>query len=169
MSYGKNILENIHQHLIREQGIADQGPVVFQSALNGLQLKIEFEDFDKFSFLIQNLEIFEKKNEPINLELLRRRADYIINHVNYLLENFQLVEEDTVNKKLQLRSQPPDQANNTVAYYEIILDSAGKLTLTRYQKQKWEKQRSRVPIKITEDVLEKLINDLISSITTQYS
>jgi hypothetical protein len=169
MNLGNKIIERLKQVLNSQKQIKLTGHdrhITFDEEIGALRVKTEIEDFDKFSVVMKRLELTnlnEKFDDKSPIEILMKRADRLVNRVTYLLENLAVIEVDTINSKVQIRSASPHRENGHLFYYEIILNSGGKVTFERFQQKVGEKQRLQIPFKLTEEVLERLITDLTFS------
>ena len=74
---------------------------------------------------------------------------------------------DAVNLIIQLRSTSPQDEQAALSYCEIILQGNGSISLARILFDKGKKQKQRIPFYVTNEVLEKLINDVVETIQNQ--
>lgn len=166
MNLGSEAVEKLKFFLNKQKQANVTGQnqrISFNERLGKIHLHTEVEDFDKFSLVIRKLELKksqEKFGDNVPIEVLLKQADDLVNKVTYLLENLAIIEVDSTNDKIQIRSTSPHRENGVLRYYEIILDNIGKITLERFEQKVGDKQRVQIPFKLTEEVLERLINDL---------
>lgn len=169
MNLGNKTIERLKKVLNNQKQVKLTGQdryITFNEEIGTMQVKIEIEDFDKFSVVMRKLELTnlnEKFDDKSPIEILMKRVDSIVNKVTYLLENLAVIEVDDVNSKVQIRSASPHRENGNLFYYEVILNSGGKVTFERFQQKVGDKQRVKIPFKLTKEVLERLITDLAFS------
>ena len=95
---------------------------------------------------------------------IKKRAKFLAKKVTYLHENFEVFEIDAVNLKIQLRSILAHE-RAALSYFEIIMQGNGSVSLARTLFDKGKKQK--IPFHVTNEVLEKLINDVVETIQNQ--
>lgn len=78
-------------------------------------------------------------------------------------KNINLLEIDPINLRIQLRSKSPQDEGAALSYFEIIMQGDGSISLERILFDKGKKQR--LPFHLTNEVLEKLINDVVKTIS----
>jgi hypothetical protein len=143
----------------------DSGRMI-EETNDGLRLRVEIEDFDKFSCLVKTLGVTRLQappNMPLT-ELLLRQARDIERRISYLLENFRLVEVDEFNVLAQVRSVAPYKKNGDTFYYELLLQHGNSVTLTRYRKSATAEKREAVPFHLTPETFERLVDDLAATL-----
>jgi hypothetical protein len=143
--------------------IGDNGGYVIEDNVDDIHLRVEIQDFDKFSFLVKSISAARlQARSPISpvKDLLLQQAAEIERRIFYLLESFRLVEMDEVNGIAQVRSVTPHQKNGERLYYEILLEQGNRLTFMRYQKNAHGETRHNVPSHLSEEMLERLADDL---------
>ncbi|MFQ5706039.1 MAG: hypothetical protein ACE5HO_01235 [bacterium] len=170
MKIGRTALEKLQNYLFeqKELGLTGQNEdYVFNHLHHGINLRVEVKDFDKYSYLIDKIELTsenEAGQQATELSALKEQANYLAENIGYLLENLAIIEIDANNARIQLRSESPRREKSTVTYFEIILDALGTLVLQRYEiDNQGAKKRSRIPFNLTEEVFENLLNDLAGS------
>lgn len=164
MNFGQSFVQQLQEFLARENRARnDSQGLIFQTIFDKIETKVIINDSDKFSFLIQRLEI-RGSDMMVTADKLKEFANLIISRLTYLVEHFQLVELDPHNLKLQLRSQPPQRADHIISFFEILMDQTGRLTLLRYEKDEDKGTVTTVPFQVTKDLLIKLTNDMIDAV-----
>jgi hypothetical protein len=63
---------------------------------------------------------------------------------------------------VQLRSNPPSKDGDTTAYYELLVEHTGTLSLCRYSRQQ-KSQRTPVSAEVTREVLLRLVDDFAAA------
>lgn len=146
-------------------GPAGDAGYVIEEDHDGVRLRADFHDIDKFSLQLRSFEA-ALSNPPqpahFNLERLRRQVDAIKRRVSYLLENFDLIEFDEHNGVAQLRSAPPAHEERTISFYEIFLRGNHALSICRYEVSGTPALRKVVPVGITQEAFERLANDFVA-------
>lgn len=138
------------------------GGHVIKEQMDGIDLQIEIEDFDKFSYMVKAIAMTRQQAPPSAplKDVLLRQSGEIEKRITYLLEGFRLVEIDEVNGSAQVRSLTPYKKGDERLYYEVLLRSGNNLTFTRYRKQHQTGEREIVPSHLTLEIFERLVDDL---------
>ena len=169
MVLGKTIVYQLRQNLLNQKGV-NEGNYIFNRTIENLNFKLTLKDFDKFSFLLENLQIeISKESAEVSLDVddLKKRAEFLATKMTYLLENFEVFEIDAVNLKIQLRSISTQDERAALSYFEIILHRNGSISLARILFDKGKKQMQIIPFHLTNEVFEKLISDVVETIQSQ--
>jgi hypothetical protein len=90
---------------------------------------------------------------------LKERAERLSQRITGLLEPLSLVEVDADASQAQLRSSPPRQHDDQLAYYELLL-KADAAELRRFQVSRSGGRRQQIAFSLTHDCLAKLVSDL---------
>ncbi|MFQ5823815.1 MAG: hypothetical protein ACE5JB_07160 [bacterium] len=168
MKIGNKSIQRLQQFLVKENLDGEIDKYIFDEEFDKIHLHAEIADFDKFSYQIRNLELKNIEKSPdyrLTADELKKRAEILVSTVTYLLENLALVEIDTVNSRVQIRSVSTHKGIDNMPYFEIIIDSQKSVYFGRFQQKDEQKQRSQIAFKITEEVLERLIDDLAELIS----
>ena len=166
MNYGKLIT----QKLLEEKDRVPEPKQKFyylQHQEGEFSFQIKFKDIGKYGIVLDYISL--GKNTPIlDVELINKRldgqADKVQKNINFLLEDFKLIEMDTRNKRAQLRSYPPHTEDNSKYYYEIVLDEGVKTHFQRYQYSREEKRYEKVTSQLALETFERLVNELASAL-----
>jgi hypothetical protein len=170
MKLGHTVSRQLQKFLLteNEKNLSSEiDKYVFDDDFDKIHLHVEIKDFDKFSFHIGKLElknIAESKEIKLTAENLKEQAKRLVGKVTYLLENLALIEFDSVNLVAQIRSVSPYKEIDLLSYYEIVIDNQGRISVERFQQNK-EEPRVQIPFKLTEEVFERLIDDLAESVS----
>ena len=177
MTLGQKIVDKLNvmrqmenQMSFSMKRIDEDGGYVIDDSVDGIDLRVEIQDFDKFSFLVKSVSAARLQAHPSTTpvkDLLLRQAAEIGRRIFYLLESFRLVEMDEVNGIAQVRSATPHQKNDEKLYYEIVLEQGNRLTFMRYQKNAHDKKRDSVSSHLSEEILERLADDLAAILRTR--
>jgi hypothetical protein len=140
----------------------DSGYIIAED-MDDIRLRVEIHDFDKYSYLVNTISATRLQplppDSPIKV-LLQQQAAEIERRIFYLLEDFRLVELDEINGLAQVRSAAPHQKNDETLYYEMLLRQGNSLVITRFQKDHQSEKRQSIPMHLTEETLERLVDDL---------
>jgi hypothetical protein len=115
---------------------------------------------DEMSCSLVELHIEPQTPLALDSPALRAWGDRLGTRVRYLLEAIETVELDATRGTLLLRSSPPDKRAGGTFYYEATLEKTGRLTLCRFRFDPAVRERASIPLHITKEVLEKLLDDL---------
>jgi len=168
MSIGTNVVAESRKMVLEERALdasenqsAIGGSHILASTLGQMEAKVEVLDRDKYSFLINQITISNKSRtlEKHTTQSLQRQAAAIAKNITYLLEDFALIEIDEKTGVAQVRSSPPHRKTAEIQYYEILL-YGDRLVFNRYRKQKDGSARERVASHLSDEVLQRLIDDL---------
>lgn len=120
---------------------------------------------DKLSCSLSELRIEPRQPARLAAEQLRAWGERLATRVRYLLEAIETVELDASQGRLLLRSTPPEKKpDGTVLYYELLLESCGRLRLERRRFHAGQQGRSNESLHCTRELLEKLVNDLAATV-----
>lgn len=169
MTLGQKITEKLNALRLTENvtlNRQDSG-YVMEEKIDDMRLRLEILDFDKFSYIVKTLEVARLQAPPANVplqDLLLRQAGEIERRITYLLENFNLLEVDEYNGLAQVRSAAPYQKNGEKFYYEVLLQHGLGATFSRYLQPHPAGQRELVPCHLTQEMCERLIDDLAATV-----
>ncbi len=165
MKLGQQIIKELYElkEKIPEQKSKEKF-LLYQTKLDNCQIQIKFKDIDKYGIVFDYISI--KKETPIlDVELINRtlekQAELIQKTITYLLEDFRLIELDTMNKRAQLRSYPPYKKDDSKFYYEIVLDEGIRFHLQRYEYSRTKKRYEKITSQLTLEMFERLLEDVI--------
>ena len=126
-----------------------------------LQVSLKMADSDRLGCLLERLEMKGTSGHPLNLDPIRVEKE-----VTYLGEPLKIVELEKYQGKALLRSFPPRRENQTVLFFELIIDRNEGLSLHRFAYDRNLGTRSHTPVPVTRDTLERLLADLVSWAST---
>jgi hypothetical protein len=119
---------------------------------------------DELSCSISQLRLEPRAEGQLSNDQLGAWGDRVAKRVRYLLEAIETVELDAPHGRLLLRSAPPEKKpDGTVFYYELRLESSGKLCLERRRFEPQNRSRTPEAMHCTRELLEKLIDDLAAT------
>jgi len=162
MAPGKTTLQLLKNYLSKQN--SNDADYQFSCELKEFRIQVNLNEFDKFSLVVETLQV-----EWINAfescpDLVRKQADFLKNNLTYLLENFEVFEIDKLQSKAQLRSHVPDEDDTSLSYFEIIITGGRSITLARWVFDKDSKQKKPGNFQLTNEILEKIINDFVKTI-----
>jgi len=132
---------------------------IFEVEGVGVQMDIRSQGPVGCSFT--RLAVWASRPLPVDLA---RLGEEVASRVTYLLEPLRLIEVAPRLGYAQIRSTRPSVRNGRREYYEAVsnqlADGHCVLTLARYRAVKGNRQRVAVPINLTWEALERLLEDL---------
>lgn len=126
-----------------------------------LHLTAEVLIADQLSCLIHELSIRATEGQIYSTDELRVKADDLCQRLSYLLEPIRVLEVDAAEGVVQARSHPPERQPERIRYYELRFATPSTLKLHRFEKRTDQGQRQQIPLQLTYELLEKLIDDLV--------
>ncbi len=160
MTLGKQAVDKLQTAFEKQREASPETQtLVFEDRFDNLRLRVEAADFDKYSYLLERLEL-SPSQAFLDFEALRNGVRKLTERVNCLLENLTVVEEDTTNQMIQLRSATPQVEDTASVYYEILVGADGRVRVERYRRRPEAPARERIPFQMTREVLQKLIDHL---------
>ncbi|MDZ7269898.1 MAG: hypothetical protein ONB48_16735 [candidate division KSB1 bacterium] len=141
------------------------GGWLYEDITDGIHLKIELADFDRFGYLVNKITAVRTSSLPAAKpvkELLAEQAAVLEQRVTYLLESFRLIELDETTNRAQVRSATPYREAEAIQYYEALLEQGGVLVFSRYAGSRTD--RALQPFHVTDDVCRRLLNDLAAAL-----
>jgi hypothetical protein len=133
---------------------------------SGLELRLELNKVDQLGCALAELALFVPALQGAAFDVLKQWSQSLSQKITYLLESLGPLEFDPQAGTVLIRSTPPDQLANGTRYYEIMLSSqgAGTFSLRRYRSTKGQPGRDPVDLLLTQEVILKLVDDLINTI-----
>jgi len=90
-------------------------------------------------------------------------AQRIVEKATGLLETLRVIEIDSAHDRALIRSAAPTDSDESLAYYEIILQGTPSALIRRYEGSHTGGKRTQVPFVLTNEVLAKFAGDLASA------
>ena len=97
-------------------------------------------------------------------DALKAWGDHLAARLTYLMEPLVVLEVDALGGEVELRSQAPSARDTLRSYYEVHLRREGTLKLRRVAFDTATRIRSSVPCQLTREALERLADDLVTSV-----
>lgn len=97
-------------------------------------------------------------------EAVKAWGDRLAARVTYLMEPLVVLEHDVDGGAVELRSQSPTPRGQQRSFYEIRLNRAGTLRLSRVAFDENTRKRRATDCQMTGEVLERLADDIVASI-----
>jgi hypothetical protein len=98
-------------------------------------------------------------------EELKAWGERIASRVTYLMEPLVVLEHDPIGGEVELRSHAPTARGEQRAYYELRLNQQGKARLSRVAFDATTRRRRPGQCQMTREVLERLADDLVASVS----
>lgn len=143
---------------------SDVPTTVDWSIEGGAAVAVDFTVVDSLSCAFRELRISsgELKNAPF--DALQAWADVLCKKVTYLLEHIGPLESDTAAQTVLIRSTPPMKQPDQTAFYEMLVQAPGTLSLRRYTRGAHDADRVACDIQITHEVLARLVQDIVTAV-----
>jgi hypothetical protein len=159
--------EQIAQSLADMNGAAFIVPrTVFWSVGRGQTVEVDFTVVDSLGCAFDELRVTADEFQQGPFERLKTWAENLCRKVTYLLEHIGPVEADAEAQTVLVRSAPPTRQPDQTTFYEMLVKAPGVLTLRRYARATGDAERKACEIRITHEVLVKLVQDIVAAIPT---
>lgn len=159
MSAGRMMVEEVRKIAILGGRVSGSVHVDFAP----LRLVAEVVLADQLSCLVSEISVRATDGQVYSTDELRVKGDDLCHRLSYLLEPIRVLEVDAMGGEVQARSQPPDRQPDRIRYYELRFATPSTLKLQRFEKQVGPNQRHQIPLQLTYELLEKLMNDLVKA------
>lgn len=116
---------------------------------------------DRLACEVKGLSLATDALAGASMEKLKEVAEQLSGRLTYLLEAVGPVEFDADRCTVQMRSKPPQRDEDSAAYYELLVERGGQLSLCRYRKAPGQ-PREAVPAVFTQEVLLRLVDDFVA-------
>lgn len=126
---------------------------------SGNQLQISLLAVDSIGCAFELIDYQCQQLQNRSTDQLQRLADELASRITYLLEPIRTVEVDSDHETVQMRSHRPQASEEGKSYYELLA-RPGSIQLCRYLKQRGA-ARERTPAHVTQEVLTRLVGDLV--------
>lgn len=125
--------------------------------------------YDRYSVALRHLEVFYDSSAPEadqQADYLRRCAERVTGRLTYLEEPLILLELDSEDKLAQLRSQSPQQEEETLTYWEAYIraEPRPQVKLARYRWTPGKSERELVVYPATFATIGRIAEDLALSL-----
>ncbi len=131
-----------------------------------MEVQLDFVEVDRLSCALQEIRLNIPSMAQATPDLLREWADALCRRITYLLENMGPMEFEPDAGKILIRSTIPTQNSAARLFYEVLLhaNTGGSFSLKRYESVKGQPGRVAVDMKLTHEVLSRLVRDLVETI-----
>lgn len=174
MSLSKRIITQLEQLATRgfvelEAALLPAGGYLVGVVAEGDEptVAITLEAYDRFSVMLRSLEVaYDNLSPQTQPVALSQQAEQIIQRLTYLEEPLTLLELDSEAKLAQLRSAPPQQEDEALTYWELLLwtEPHPRAKLTRYRWTPDQKERELVVYPATFATVGRIAQDLAASL-----
>jgi hypothetical protein len=145
------------------KGLASDVPkTIGWAAGTGPTIEVDFTAVDLLGCAFRELRITADELKDAPVERLKAWADDLCRKVTYLLEHIGPLEVDAQAQTVLIRSTPPARKPAQTTFYEILVKAPGTLSLRRYTRAADEHDRLPCDIRVTHEVLVKLVGDLVN-------
>jgi hypothetical protein len=149
MSLTRNMMEQL------QKAPPDQAADIRVSD-EALRLDLKLADWGRLGCLLSRLEMEHAREGQLKID-----PDQISKKISYLEERLEIIESEGEEGKTILRSSPPRTDGDVISFYEVVLDRATRLSLTRYRYEHKADERTPIPASLARETLERLLRDLI--------
>lgn len=131
-----------------------------------MEVELDFVEVDRLSCALRELRLNIPSMATAAPDVLRSWADALCRRITYLLENMGPMEFEPDAGKVLIRSTLPTQNAAVRLFYEVLLhaNTGGSFSLKRYESVKGQPGRNPVDMKLTHEVLSRLVRDLVETI-----
>ena len=150
MSLTKNMMEQL------QKAPPDQA-VDIRASDEKLRLNLKLADWGRLGCLLDEFDVEHVREGQLKIDPVR-----ISEKISYLGEKLEVIESEKGAGRTILRSSPPRTDGGVISFYEMVLDRATRLTLTRYRYDHETEQRTPMPAPLARETLERLLGDLIN-------
>lgn len=126
--------------------------------LNRYGLTVETVEQDKLSSRL--VKVVHQGPELADMSALKAKAEHVLTQIRYLEDELRTVEQDEARQAVVLRSVSPEQDQDSLSYYEVLLQHSGETQLTRKCYQRSTGETTAVDFTLTDRLLERLGKDL---------
>ncbi|MBI5761716.1 MAG: hypothetical protein HZA46_24665 [Planctomycetales bacterium] len=134
-----------------------------------VSLEIDFVAVESLSCAFRELRFAATDLRDASLGILQSWSKTVCEQITYLLEHIGPLEVDPLSMTVLIRSTPPERDGGKVSFYEIVVQPSGCLSLRRFSRTRGEPERQPQDIRVTHEVLRKLVQDLVSSVPAPIS
>lgn len=157
--------DQISQSLASLKGLAAAVPkTVGWTAESGPRVEADFLVVDTLSCSFRELRLTADELDAAPFEAFKTWAENLCKRVTYLLEHIGPLELDAEAQTVMIRSTPPTREPNATAFYEMLLQAPGNLSLRRYIRTPGSDERQQADMQATHEVLQKLVQDIVEAI-----
>jgi hypothetical protein len=112
---------------------------------------------DKLGVLVSRLTIKAKGTPSVSM---KKQAELVSARITYLEEAFKMLEHDSDQQTLYLRSAVTQPKKDETHYFEIVLKGGTELSLAHYEVARGTSQRRLTPANLSRRTFERLLGDL---------
>ena len=134
----------------------------------GVTLSLEAISVEALGVSCEELRLIVPALSAASMDVLKSWASGLCGRITYLLESLSPLEFDVLGQEILIRSSTPDASTGAPRYYEVQLSSQGngRFSLRRFEADRVQGGRTRVPLRLTHEQLAKLVNDLVATLPT---
>jgi hypothetical protein len=159
--------EQISQSLLGLKGLSSPTPkTVGWLVDHGPAVEIDFTAVESLSCAFRELRVSADELKAAPLDALKAWADRLCERVTYLLEHIGPLELDAEAQAVLVRSTPPTKDASRTSFYEMLVKTPGVVNLRRYVREAPNGERQPIDLYVTNEVLLKLVRDIVEAIPT---
>jgi len=164
MNLGKKFFKRL-----TEISEAEKGKLIFPISVEireePLVLRVEVQDFDRYSLLIKgfSLTYWTEEREKSWIDYTKRQARAIEEKVTYLLSPLLLLEIDCVHHEALMRSKNLSDTEKAKIFYELKIKNARAFSFRKIEVE--DHSICEIPAPFSREVFEHLLDDLERIIT----
>lgn len=134
----------------------------------GVTLSLDVISVEALGASCEELRLIVPALSAASMDVLKTWASGLCGRITYLLESLSPLEFDVLGQEVLIRSGTPDASAGAPRYYEVQLSSQGngRFSLRRFEADRVQGGRTRVPLRLTHEQLAKLVNDLMATLPT---
>lgn len=131
-----------------------------------LEVDLDFLEVNNLSCALAELRLNVPSLKNATPDLLSAWAQALCQRITYLLEGLGPLEFEPESGQVLIRSATPAQTGGKRVFYEVLLqtNANGSFSLKRYESVKGQPGRTAVNLQLTNEVLTKLVGDLVDTI-----
>jgi hypothetical protein len=127
------------------------------------RLNLHIKALDSVGVALDRLEYSRTDRSDWTPASLQAWGEKLAGRLTYLLEPLKVLEIDSDEGEVQLRSQSPSVRSEQRGFYEIRLNRQGALRMERFLFDDSTRARSHATCQFTREVLERLADDVAAS------
>lgn len=164
------LIDKVSESLTQLKGLESAEPkTVAWSDDASVGLEIDFVAIESLSCALRELRFTSPSLRDASLDVLQAWSKTVCERITYLLEHIGPLEADPLSMTVLIRSTPPEREGGRVSFYEIVVQPTGCLNLRRFSRMRGDPERRPQDIRVTHEVLRKMIHDLVSSVSAPVS
>lgn len=137
-------------------------PWSIEAEAGEVSVQAELTAVERLACAMSKFEVRNRRWADASWDQVRTISERLAQKLTYLREPVRPIEADGEARIVQLRSNPPRQADDATSYYELQIQGGGAISLCRFEKTAGEPRRA-IPMEITREVLRQLVDDVAAA------